>query len=332
MECYSITKAEWDKALNQLLISRIIYAVIESRYSIDYELINQDNFTSIIYNKPKPATPLKNFFLPVKENLTSDHFNNKPVIIIGTPNCDMEGLNILDEIYMDKDFPDPAYKQRRENTIIITADCFSTQEHCHCTSYNIKPYSEDNADISLAVWEQMVFLKIFSTKGAELIHNISTIFPLNKIDSSALAPVEEKHNEVVSLLEKSNKGLPDYNRTGQLISHSDDSIWKKYASTCVSCGACTTICPTCSCFLLIDQPHFEKVRQVDACQYPGFMRVAGGGDPLGKLYLRFRNRYMCKYVWKPEKFNSIACTGCGRCIEACIGRINKNEIFLELAK
>jgi len=41
---------------------------------------------------------------------------------------------------------------------------------------------------------------------------------------------------------------------------------------------------------------------------------------------------MCKYVWKPEKFKSIACTGCGRCIEACIGKINKNEIFMELVK
>ena len=32
----------------------------------------------------------------------------------------------------------------------------------------------------------------------------------------------------------------------------------------------------------------------------------------------------------PEKFSSLACTGCGRCIDACIGKINKNEIFMEL--
>jgi ferredoxin len=71
---------------------------------------------------------------------------------------------------------------------------------------------------------------------------------------------------------------------------------------------------------------------MDACQYPGFERVAGGEDALFELPARFRNRYMCKYVWKPEKFNSLACTGCGRCIEACIGRINKNELFMELDK
>jgi len=70
---------------------------------------------------------------------------------------------------------------------------------------------------------------------------------------------------------------------------------------------------------------------MDACQYPGFERVAGGEDALHDISIRFRNRYMCKYVWKPEKYKSLACTGCGRCIEACIGKINKNELFTELA-
>jgi ferredoxin len=73
------------------------------------------------------------------------------------------------------------------------------------------------------------------------------------------------------------------------------------------------------------------VKQNDACQYPGFERVAGGEDPLHELPGRFRNRYMCKYCWRPRKFKSLACTGCGRCIEACIGKINKNELFTELA-
>ncbi len=332
MDCYSVTKSEWDKALDQLLAYKTIYAIIENKYSLDYEIITPASIKSVNYNKPKPATPLKNFFLPGKENLTSEKFDDKQVIIIGAPNCDMEGLNILDEIYLDKDFPDPSYKQRRQQTTIITADCFSTQEHCHCTAYNIKPFSEGNADASLALWNGNVFIKTFSSRGEEFIQHISSVCNPVKIDSSGLSPVEERHKEVMEVLEKSNKDLPGYKETGELISHSDDGIWKKYSSTCVSCGACTTICPTCSCFLLIDKPYFEKVRQVDACQYPGFMRVAGGEDPLKKLFVRFRNRYMCKYVWKPEKFNSIACTGCGRCIEACIGKINKNEIFLELAK
>ena len=82
---------------------------------------------------------------------------------------------------------------------------------------------------------------------------------------------------------------------------------------------------------MIDRPGFEKVRQLDSCQYPGFERVAGGEDALAHLSDRFQNRYMCKYVWKPKKYKLKACTGCGRCIETCIGKINKNELVMELS-
>lgn len=131
-------------------------------------------------------------------------------------------------------------------------------------------------------------------------------------------------------LAEQNGKLPDYENTGKLVDAAHEDIWKKYAANCVSCGACSAICPSCSCFLLIDKPGFEKIRQLDTCQYPGFERVAGGEDALGPLPERFRNRYMCKYVWKPQKYDLKACTGCGRCIETCIGDINKNELFMEL--
>jgi ferredoxin len=151
-------------------------------------------------------------------------------------------------------------------------------------------------------------------------------------DASFSAQIEEKRKAVRDELEQRNSAIPDYATTKQLVEDSPDEIWFKYAQTCVSCGGCATICPTCTCFLLIDRPGFEKVRQMDACQYPGFARVAAGEDPLRQRMVRFRNRYKCKYVYKPNRFESSACTGCGRCIETCIGGINKNELFVELAE
>jgi sulfhydrogenase subunit beta (sulfur reductase) len=325
-----IKKEEWDKTLEQLLLSYTIFASIENEYGLDYELIKPADIIKISYNKPKPATSLKSFFLPVKENVTTEKFDDKPRIILGIPNCDIEGLGILDEIYLDREYNDIFYRKRRENTILIASDCFSVQEHCHCLSYNIKPYSEKKADLAVINLNGTIVLRILSQKGEEFIKTIQGILSLEVKDF--ISVIEKKHLGIETLLTKSNSGLPDYEKTGELITTSKNDIWEKYSSSCVSCGACTTICPTCSCFLLIDKPGFEKVKQMDACQYPGFERVAGGEDVLFELHNRFRNRYMCKYVWKPEKFNSIACTGCGRCIDACIGKISKNEIFMELAK
>jgi sulfhydrogenase subunit beta (sulfur reductase) len=328
MQYKSITKEEWDKTLEQMILSHDIFACVSNEFGEDYELIRPSDIPLITYNKPKPVTSLKNFFLPVKENVTADRVSEKPRVIIGIPNCDIEGLSLLDEIYLDKDFNDPFYKKRRENTLLIASDCFGKLEHCHCLSYGITPYSTRIADLAVIRLGDMIVFRIITGKGEDFINSINAA---RVPDDNIISAVEKEHSSIEALLAESNKALPDYKETGRIVSQAKREIWQKYSERCVSCGACATICPTCTCFLLIDKPGFEKVKQLDACQYPGFERVAGGEDSLFELHSRFRNRYMCKYVWKPQKFNSIACTGCGRCIEACIGKINKNELFMELA-
>lgn len=330
MRNLSIKKEDWDKTLEQLLLSYTIFASVSNEFGQDYELIRPADITKITYNKPKPATSLKSFFLPVKENVTSYRAEEKPRIIIGTPNCDIEGLSILDEIYLDNEFYDIYYRKLRENTLLISSDCIGIEKHCHCLSYNVKPYSNKIADLAIIKLEEKIVIRIISEKGETFVKNLKEVQSIE--NTGILNSIEKTHLETETLLASSNKGLPDYKLTGRLVSKEKESRWEKYSAKCVSCGACTTICPTCSCFLLIDKPGFEKVKQMDACQYPGFERVAGGEDALLQLHNRFKNRYMCKYVWKPAKFKSLACTGCGRCIEACIGKINKNEIFMEFAQ
>ncbi len=329
MQYKSIKRGNWDKTLEQLLLSHVIFASTGNETGQDYELLKSSGIGKIIYNKPKPATSLKSFFLPVRENVTSAAGSEKQRIIIGIPNCDIEGLSLLDDIYLDKDFIDTLFRKKRENTLLISSDCFGTQENCHCLTYDIKPYSVRNADLSIINLDGKIIFRIISSKGEEFVSKIPGVESLE--EESLLSAIEKEHHKTESKLTDSNKGLPGYRKTGELVNVSKKGMWEKYSSHCVSCGACTTICPTCTCFLLIDKPGFEKVRQMDTCQYPGFERVAGGEDALFEIQNRFRNRYMCKYVWKPQKFKSLACTGCGRCIEACIGKINKNELFRELA-
>ncbi|MCX6335069.1 MAG: 4Fe-4S dicluster domain-containing protein [Bacteroidia bacterium] len=325
-----IDKEEWDRFLGKLLSSYTVFASVSDEFGQDYELIKPEDISRITYNKPKPATPLKSFFLPVKENVTSGIISEKPRLIIGTPNCDIQGLKLLDEIYLDKDFLDILYKRHRDNTVLISSDCFGVGEHCHCLSYNIMPYSTENADLAIISMSGKIVLRILSTKGENFVKEIPVSdSPEN---DKLLSSIEKEHLLTETSLKAANKGLPDSAATGKLVRGAGEEVWKKHSARCVSCGACTTICPTCTCFLLIDKPGFEKVKQMDACQYPGFERTAGGEDGLFELPVRFRNRYMCKYAWKSAKFRSTACTGCGRCIEACLGKINKNEIFMELAK
>ncbi len=328
---YKINRDEWFRLIQTLSVSTYnIYAPVRKKEFLDYAIIDEQSCNDIIYNEAKPATPLKMFFLPVKLNVTNNQKANKKTIVIGAPACDVEGLKLLDLIYIDDKFSDETYIARRENTLIISTDCYLTQEHCHCTTYGINPYAEKGCDISLSTVKDDHYLMTWSEKGTMFIKEISSSGKIEPLDISRYDLVATLRKETIRELSDKNDKLPDTEKTGELINSSDQSIWKKYSSKCVSCGACSAICPTCSCFLLIDKPGFEKIKQQDTCQYPAFERVAGGEDPLKELSTRFKNRYMCKYVWKPEKFNATACTGCGRCIESCIARISKNELIMEL--
>ena len=325
---YSINRSSWNDILDALLNDFVIYAPFRSDDQIDYSFVTKNLLDNIIYNNPKPSSPLKTFFLPFKENMSKSLNSRKKRIIIGAPACDLSALSILDEIYLDKDFTDPNYAFHRQNTLLIGCDCHSTNENCHCTSYGYHPWPTENTDIILSHIDGQIILEPLTDRGRSLFHNyISREDKISDEEERELIIIRE--NTEKKLREK-NKDLPDYMETGELVTLSEEDIWEKYSGDCVSCGACSAICPTCSCFLFIERPEFEKVRSIDTCQYPGFERVASGDDPLRPLAKRFKNRYMCKYVWKPKKFESKACTGCGRCIETCIGEINKNKLFKEL--
>jgi ferredoxin len=68
-------------------------------------------------------------------------------------------------------------------------------------------------------------------------------------------------------------------------------LWREEALRCVECGACNTVCPTCHCFLLLDQLHsgeLDRFRLWDSCLLKDFAQVAGGANPRPQLWMRLR--------------------------------------------
>ncbi|MFC1898394.1 4Fe-4S dicluster domain-containing protein [Candidatus Cloacimonadota bacterium] len=326
MKSYSVSEKQWAEFLHKALSHYEIFAPVSRESTVDYEEITEDKIDQIYYDSVKPTTPLKAFYFPIKENVVSAKKQN-PRLILGAPACDLAALDLLDKIFLDEDFLDIYYKENRENTIVFGKDCYSFDESCHCTSYGLNPYPEKNCDVVLSHAGGNFYLQPISLKGETFLIEMD-IIEINELP----AEVNDKRKTVIDGLKQQNKDLPDAKDTRIGIEKENEELWKKYAATCVSCGACSAICPTCHCFLLIDKKNFEKIKNWDTCQYPAFERVAAGEDPLKKLYNRLKNRYLCKFVHKPDMFDSIACTGCGRCIDACIGKINKNEVIIEACK
>ena len=125
---FQIGKQEWLSFLLKQTGNYNVYMPVKNNNSIEYELFNNER-KDIVFNIAKPVTPLKTFFLPVKENVVIEKSIHNKNIIVGIPSCDLAAIDLLDKIYLDNQFVDQSYKINRENSILIGADCFEVQEH-----------------------------------------------------------------------------------------------------------------------------------------------------------------------------------------------------------
>ena len=92
----------------------------------------------------------------------------------------------------------------------------SIQEHCHCTSYGIKPYATRTADLAAFQADGTVVFRTLTGKGREFISNLAGAEFINEDVISKF--IERKHSEAVAMLDEANRKLPDFKSTGLTVS------------------------------------------------------------------------------------------------------------------
>ena len=175
-------------------------------------------------------------------------------------------------------------------------------------------------------------VEVGSPKGQALVDARTALF---REPQSGLAERRDlRRKEVAEAVEKLNGGWPTRDPFEKSVEKNVKTrIWGDLAATCVECNACNMACPTCHCFLLKDVADGDgsvRVSLWDSCFQAGYARMAGGGTPRLQLTERFKNHYYHKFVAFPRNWGITACSGCGRCIEACMGRIDKRECLHRL--
>lgn len=325
----------WTDFLRQLAAEYNLYAPKKKWDGVEYQICGPESLSDIVYPTARLTTPIKYFFYPPRENVTSPEASTKNNVLLGIKDCDLRAIKTLDKIYLDPDYVDPFYKDKRDNTIIISSDCGEPCEVCFCSLFGGNPYLEKGSDLNIFPMDGGVLIEVGSTKGKELIqkHRLSG----SSAGEGELNKRQQARNKAVENIKKANKefDIPSPSEIVGLIEKKYDSkVWNELAETCVACGACTNICPSCHCFMLseISPGRLDKERFWDSCQYTGFARVAGGANPREKIYERFRNRFYCKLFMKPKNYDFLACTACGRCIEACQGKIDIRELYTKLGR
>ncbi len=296
----------------------------------------------IVIGEVRTSDPVKMFYTKPREKIAEDFQDTipiteeKPFCIIGVKACDLKGFRIQDRVFGEDEYKDPFYIRKREENFIIASDCTFAIDTCYCLALGINPFPQDNFDLSLSEITGGFVVETGSEKGQSLVEQNSSLFieakdeQLSERDGRRKSVIKEVKNNI------KRENIPDQDTLeGAVQKNYNASLWKEEAQSCVECGACNTVCPTCHCFLIYDQMDAEgmaRLRVWDSCMIKNFAQVAGGANPRPELWMRLRNRFEKKFDFFPKISNTYACTGCGRCISACPAKIDIRKVLRRLVE
>ncbi|MDP2980925.1 MAG: 4Fe-4S dicluster domain-containing protein [Candidatus Omnitrophota bacterium] len=340
MDSYFINKPNLDRLVKSLSKTYKIFAPVKVDNNRFYKKVGEDGLEKSVIGEIRAVEPIKSFYFPARTKI-AEYFSSKedsdakerPIAIIGAKSCDLASFKVMDYVYSQEPFRDPLYVSKREEGLIISSDCTCYGETCFCVAIGIMPYPTEGFDINLSEMEGGYLAESGSLKGEKIVKEYFKLF-------QAANPYIEKRD---SNRKKLKEGLLEHVKKSRIPPKDsiqsafkgkfDSSLWEEVAKACVECGACNMICPACHCFILMDQKKengFERLRMWDSCLLMSFARVAGGANPRKLLAQRMRNRFDKKFNFFPDTIGRFGCTGCGRCTEACPGKIDIRAVLSKL--
>jgi len=297
-----------------------------------------DEINEIRLSAPIPSNPPKLIFFPQMEKIISYKydkvsknveiepvFNERARALFGIRSCDLMGTQCLDRFFLGGEFVDEYYRNHRKKMFIVTNTCIKPFKQCLCVCTDSGPYAREGYDLNLTELGEYYLVEVGSEKGNALINRMSLKKAGKEHDNEKI----KKINESIGLFDKIAVDSKAWisrvvNRvtTGLL----EEEFWESIGKQCFECGACSFVCPSCSCFNIedvrTDGSGHERFRCWDSCSYEGYSRMAGGHNPRKPIEDRRNKRFFCKLSYsQSKKYLRPGCVGCGRCAWVCPGDI-----------
>lgn len=335
-----LPQAQLDSFLRHLTTGRTIFALTVDNDQLHLEHTSAWDSSRHVLDRYRPMEPLKALVFPPRELLGPLFHNSQeqtpvpPRVVLGVKNCDLSSLGIHDYVFLKNEPIDPYYAHLREQTLIVSCDCTDCRESCFCPIVGEQPHPKEGFDLNFSPAAGGYVLESGSDRGRVLLDSYRPA--LSAPSAEALQQREQRRQTMYQRVadQAAGHGLkPGKDLRGAIVRSAEADFWNRFAEDCVECGACNFICCTCHCFLLRDgrSPAEvpERVKQWDSCLHKNFARVAGGANPRAHRAERLYNRFDKKFNFFPAVLGTYACDGCGRCAEACTGKIDIRDILRE---
>lgn len=251
----------------------------------------------------RPFLPPKKYLFPPRErlwSLVSEEYRRsgggeENLALVGLAPCDLQGIAYLDRVFAD----DPHYQQRRRRTVLIGMMC-SLREDCFCDVQ--QPVLSDLFLAERRLWS-------LSATGEQLAARLAGFL------------ADERDLDLPSIPDAGRRAVGNGNLQTALRGAGMESFWVQHAKPCMSCGACSAVCPTCTCYDAVDEvlpgENPARFRRWDNCFFSSFAEVAGGHNFHPQRADRLKFRFDHKFFGFGPLRGEASCVGCGRCARVC---------------
>lgn len=236
-----------------------------------------------------------------------------PAAVLGVRACDLAAADVQAAVFGAGPFEDPRYASRREAVLTVGVSCTEPGELCFCASTQTGPRVREGADVALTEHDDGFVIEALTPRGESVVGELGREASEEEARwvEQATAEAATKMGRAVDL-----DGLPD-----ALFGRLDHPRWKDVADRCLSCGNCTSVCPTCFCSTTerpssLDGTEASQVRLWDSCFTDEHGYIHGGSfrPEVEDRYPQWLTHKVGAWV---SQFGTSGCVGCGRCIAWC---------------
>ncbi len=236
-----------------------------------------------------------------------------PLAVLGVRACDLAALALHDRHFLDR-IADPCYAAQREKLLLIALHCTHPATTCFCASTGDGPQARDGFDLAMHELDDGYLIEAGSPAGRSLLQALPLLPPRAEQAADATAAIEQA-------AAAQQRALPPGNLHDRLFAALDNPRWRAVAERCLSCGNCTSVCPTCFCHQETDLPALggdssAHVREWDSCFTQGHSYMHGF-IVRPETEHRYRQWLTHKLGSWHQQYGRSGCVGCGRCITWC---------------
>ncbi|HEV3025776.1 MAG TPA: 4Fe-4S dicluster domain-containing protein [Pirellulales bacterium] len=247
---------------------------------------------------------------------------------LGVRACELAALDVQDRVFLKGPYVDPIYRARREQALIVAANCTQAAPTCFCTSMGTGPRVTAGFDLALTelvgggIAESGFIVEVGSETGAAILGEL----PTREVAAPELSAADSARQRAVDQISRrmDTEGIRDL-----LLNNLEHPRWNEVAERCLSCSNCTMVCPTCFCSSVkevsdLAGDHVERRREWESCFNIDFSYM-NGGIVRNQIRSRYRQWLTHKLASWVDQFDTSGCVGCGRCITWCPVGIDLTE-------